>query len=490
MEQLISSRTVIPLVRLVARKLLRTNPAAVQHCVYATTQADTPIPPSSSTAKHGAPETPVFPSRMPDVAPGTSSSEGPRMTTAGILFPKDTGEKIADLKKEEKQGKDKRQEQRQQTERNTKCDTASSAGTMKAWQISKFNDVGGMKLEQDVKVPSLSDPFDMLVEIHAASVNPFDIERTRGYGENLIQYIRTASKFSWMPQTVFTRKEQPFPLTLGRDFSGVVVDAGSLVHGVKTGDEIFGVIGPHRQGTFAQYATTSTWCVAKKPATISHAEAASLPYIACTAWSVLKLIENLPAMSEKRVLVIGGSGGVGSFSIQYLKALRNVHVTAVCGTAAIDMVASLGADDIIDYQASDVESELQRREKFDFIFQATRGDYDFSKKYLKGMLKSFFVTLNYPLLKNIDERGSVAGLAKSAADYSIEYAKGLSQGYHTVWAFFAPNGPFLQDVAKRVEKGQIRPIVDKVYPFEELPAAFQQVEAGDTKGKVIIEMKK
>lgn len=134
---------------------------------------------------------------------------------------------------------------------------------------------------------------------------------------------------------------------------------------------MFGVIGPHRQGTFAEYAATSNWCVARKPKSVSHTDAASLPYVACTAWSVLKLIDNLPASTEKRVLIIGASGGVGSFSVQYLKSLPNVHVTAVCGTSAIDLMASLGADDVIDYVSSDVESELRTRMKFDVIFQAS-----------------------------------------------------------------------------------------------------------------------
>lgn len=75
----------------------------------------------------------------------------------------------------------------------------------------------------------------MLVEIHAASVNPFDVERTRGYGENLIQYMRTAANFSWVPQNPFARKESPFPLTLGRDFSGMIVDVGKRVKHLKAG---------------------------------------------------------------------------------------------------------------------------------------------------------------------------------------------------------------------------------------------------------------
>ena len=140
------------------------------------------------------------------------------------------------------------------------------------------------------------------------------------------------------------------------------------------GDEVFGVIGPHRQGSFAEYVATNLYCIAKKPRGMSHSAAASLPYIACTAWQVLKLVENLPAFSTKRVLLIGASGGVGSFSLQYLKTLSNVHITAVCGTAAVDLVASLGADDVIDYQTANVEEELKAKEKYDVVFQVKLAD--------------------------------------------------------------------------------------------------------------------
>ena len=164
---------------------------------------------------------------------------------------------------------------------------------------------------------------DLLVEIHAASINPFDVVRTRGYGENLIHHVRDLSTFSWIPRLpdlakLFSRKDDPFPLTLGRDFSGKVVDAGKLVKGLRVGDDVYGVVGPHRQGTLAEYASTSTWCVARKPKNISHAEAASIPYVACTTWSVLKLVANLPNRNREdtRVLILGASGGVGTFSVQ------------------------------------------------------------------------------------------------------------------------------------------------------------------------------
>lgn len=89
----------------------------------------------------------------------------------------------------------------------------------------------------------------------------------------------------------------------------------------------------------------------------------------------------------------------------------------------------------------------------------------------------------------MDKYGSIAGVAKSAADYSVEYAKGLVNGNHTIWAFFAPNGRFLEETTNLVEMGRIRPVVDKVYPLKDLPTAFQQVDSGDTKGKVIVQIK-
>ncbi|OQV22115.1 Reticulon-4-interacting protein 1, mitochondrial [Hypsibius exemplaris] len=432
-----------------------------------------------------------------NVASATNS--GVRMTAAGILLPKDSvARPDADVKSEPAKRKDKNSVKRSASRDETEREERRMHGlgtTMKAWQITRFGDIAGLKLINDAKIPSLNDPFDLLVQIHAASVNPFDVARTRGYGENLIEKMRDASSFLGLPRlpdltSLFTRKADPFPITLGRDFSGVVVDAGKAVKGFRTGDEVYGVVGPHRQGTFAEYSATSTWCVARKPRTVTHSEAASVPYIACTAWTAVKLVANLPDRGQNtRVLVLGGAGGVGSFAIQYLKTL-GVHVTTICGTEGMVLVTELGADDVIDYKTANIESELNIREKYDVIFQASGNEYEYVKKYLKGNLKSFFVTLTYPLLKNFDDHGSLVGLLKSGVSFSTEYFKGLSKGSHTIWAFFTPNGPFLEEVAGLMDQGKIRPVLGKTFPFNELPAAFAQVDSGDTNGKVVVQIKK
>ena len=165
-------------------------------------------------------------------------------------------------------------------------------------------------------------------------------------------------------------------------------------------------------------------------------------------------------------------------------------MTAVCGTDGVELVESLGADDVIDYKTSTVEKELETRGRYDVIFQASGHNYDHLKKYLKGNLKSFFVTLNYPLLNNSDKLGSVAGLLKSGADFSMDYFKGLANGSHTIWAFFTPNGSFLEEVSGLIENGQIKPVIGKKYSFDDVPKAFSEVDLGTSNGKVVVEIKK
>ena len=162
----------------------------------------------------------------------------------------------------------------------------------------------------------------------------------------------------------------------------------------------------------------------------------------------------------------------------------------ICGTNGLDLVAELGADDVVDYKTANVERELDQREKFDVIFHASGNNHDYIKKYLKGNLKSFYVTLTYPLLKNSDDHGSLAGLLKSGLGFTKDYFSGLTKGSHTVWAFFTPNGPFLEEVTGLMEREKIRPVVGKVFPFNDLPAAFTHVDSGDTPGKVVVQIKK
>lgn len=355
---------------------------------------------------------------------------------------------------------------------------------MKAWQIHQYGGNEELSLSATARIPSIQSPKDILVEVHAASVNPIDVNMRDGYGRKLINTMRRG--FGTIPSGA------EFPLTLGRDFSGVIKETGRGVSRFKPGDEIWGALASHRQGTHAQYTIAGETEISPKPTSISHVEAASIPYVATTTWSALctagELTENNTAL--KRVLIHGGSGGIGTFAIQLMKAWQ-ANVTTTCSTDAVDLVRSLQADTIIDYKSCDVARELAKLEKFDVILDPLGGETpSFSVDLLKSWTNAKYVSLVMPLLPSTDKYGIPGGLIQSATDLSFNVLKGFSRGRSYRWGLFMPNGNALRKVAKLVDSGDIRPVIDEVFSLEELPRAFEKVGQKHGRGKTVIDMMK
>ena len=189
---------------------------------------------------------------------------------------------------------------------------------MKGWYLESFSGIGALNLRHDLKIPILTTPNDILVKVEASSVNPLDVMMTKGYGKTVIGNLRNSDK----------------DLILGRDFSGTVVDLGmNLSNEFKLGDEVWGATFPSSQGSHADFVTASSYSLSKKPKNLSHVQAASLPFTALTAWSSMMISAGLSSEKQNRntkfkVLVIGASGGVGTFAVQVLKAL-NYNVRAL-----------------------------------------------------------------------------------------------------------------------------------------------------------------
>ncbi|KAF8781943.1 Reticulon-4-interacting protein 1 like protein [Argiope bruennichi] len=168
--------------------------------------------------------------------------------------------------------------------------------TMQAWQAFEYGSPEKLQLNTMAEIPVIKSSIDVLVKVHAASVNPLDVCMLEGYGSTAFNFVRQVNNCSLTPQE--------FPLQLGRDFSGTIVHVGKCAKNYKVGDEI-----------------------SKKPSSISHAEAASFPYSALTAWSAIKIFGGLCEKSTygKRVLVIGTTGGVGMFSVQVNPVIEKVY---------------------------------------------------------------------------------------------------------------------------------------------------------------------
>lgn len=354
---------------------------------------------------------------------------------------------------------------------------------MKVWQTHKYGGPEDLVFSDTVCVPFISKPNDLLVQIHAASVNPIDVRMLGGYGSVAVGTLKRLCDFPQDPAE--------FPLTFGRDFSGVVIDAGLSVKNFKPGDEVWGAIGAQRQGTHAEFVLAADSSVSHKPKSISHVEAASIPYVATTVWSALCVVGGLRRDTARgmRSLVFAGSGGIGTFAIQLLKAW-GAHVTTTCSTEAVHLVTQLGADEVIDYSTQNVMEELKALKGFDIILDPIgQESADFYLSLLKSWTNSKYITIVPPFLMNTDKYGIVGGTLLSLVQASLDTAKGLKDGRSLRWALFTPSGCALKTVGQMVDNGEITPVVEKIFQFEDTPDAYRKQQDGHARGKTVISVK-
>ncbi|XP_066557749.1 NAD(P)H oxidoreductase RTN4IP1, mitochondrial isoform X2 [Amia ocellicauda] len=279
-----------------------------------------------------------------------------------------------------------------------------------------------------------------------------------------------------------------FPLILGRDVSGVVMECGLNVSYFKPGDEVWAAIPPWKQGSLAEFVVLSGNEVSHKPKALSHTQAAAIPYVAATVWSAVVNTGGLNKdnCTGKRILIIGASGGIGTFAIQLLKAWDS-HVTVTCSQNAEQLVRGFGADHVVDYRAGDVEAKLKTLEKFDLILDNVGGETEkWALSFLKPWSGAKYVTLVTPFLLNTDRLGVADGMLQTGVTIGTKALRHLCKGVHYRWGFFAPSGPALDEVRELVDAGKIRPVVEQQFSFPEVPQAFEKVEKGHARGKTVI----
>lgn len=349
---------------------------------------------------------------------------------------------------------------------------------MEAWTIDGYGSNDVLELS-NVPLPKLQKSTDVLIRVRAASVNPIDYRMRSGYGQTLLNLWRKAEKVD------------EFPLILGRDFSGEVLKTGRLARRFGKGDEVWGTPSVISGGTHAEVVVASQDEISIKPSIWTHQEAASLPYVACTVWTALISRAGLKPNEchKKRVLVLGGSGGIGSFAIQLLKAW-GAYVVSTCSSDAVELVAGLGADHVVDYTASNLEDELKTVGSFDVVLDPFGGDL--SRQYARLLSKwkgSIFVTLAPPVLNNTDKLGAGLGLLSAGQNLaSTSIPEALCSGNLVSWGFFSPNGPALDHIRSLCLSGMIKPIVQEVFPFSKTKDAYAKLEGGHARGKIVVSM--
>ncbi|MBL0841527.1 NADP-dependent oxidoreductase [Pseudomonas mediterranea] len=305
---------------------------------------------------------------------------------------------------------------------------------------------------------------DVLVQIHAAGVNPLDLKIRGGEFKMILPYR--------------------MPLILGNDFAGVVVRVGSRVQGFKPGDEVYARPDDNRIGTFAEFIAIKESSLALKPKALSMEDAASIPLVALTAWQAL--VEKARLKKGQKVLIHAGSGGVGTVAIQLAKYL-GAYVATTTSTANVEWVKRLGADAVIDYKKDDFEQVLQG---YDLVLNSLGTDtLEKSLQVLKpgGRLISISGPPDVDFAKSAGLSGFLQ-LVMRLLSYGIR-KKAKRRGVIYSFLYMRASGDQLRQITALIDAGVIRPVVDRVFPFESTQEALDYVQTGRAKGKVIVKVK-
>ena len=333
---------------------------------------------------------------------------------------------------------------------------------MKAFIVDRYGSKDGVRAGE-MPDPEVRED-DVLVQIHAAGVNLLDSKIRDGEFKFILPFR--------------------LPLILGNDVAGVVVRVGSRVRRFKPGDEVYARPDQDRIGTFAELISINEDAVAIKPKTLTMEEAASIPLVGLTAWQVL--IERANLQKEQKVLIHAGSGGVGTFAIQLAKHV-GAFVATTTSTANLDLVKRLGADIVIDYRKDDFENILH---DYDVVLNSLGGEtLDKSLRVLKpgGKLISisgppdpdFAKGIGSPWILRLVMRLLSYRIRKKAKRHHVRYS----------FLFMRASGDQLREIGSLIDSGIIRPVVDRVFPFESTKEALAYVEKGRAKGKVIVKMR-
>jgi NADPH:quinone reductase-like Zn-dependent oxidoreductase len=333
---------------------------------------------------------------------------------------------------------------------------------MKALVLNRYGGLDQVAFA-DIPKPKLKSD-EILVQVHAVGLNPVDTMIPKGTFKPFLRF--------------------ELPATLGSDLAGVVVEVGSRVTRFKPGDAVFASIFDLGTGALAEFAVVPENAAALKPANLDFVQAASIPMVGLTSWQALK--ERAQIKPGQKVFIPAGSGGIGTFAIQLAKHL-GAMVGTTTSTGNVELVRSLGADDVIDYKQQEFEEVLQN---YDAVLGTVRGDaLEKSLRILKsgsnvvslvgppdaafararGM--NFFMKFIFGLLSR--------KIIRHARKRSVEYS----------FLFVHPDGRQLAEIGKLLEAGRIRPVIDKVFPFDQAKNALVYLEKGRAKGKVVVQMK-
>ncbi len=327
-----------------------------------------------------------------------------------------------------------------------------------------FKRYGGLDQIAFTDIPRpVPKPGEILVQVHAAGLNPVDNKIREGKLKVICQF--------------------QLPATLGSDLAGIVVEVGRGVTRFKPGDAVFASIDGMRMGALAEFAVVAENATALKPAHLDFKQAASIPMVALTTWQALK--EHARLKPGQKVFIPAGSGGIGTMAIQLAKHL-GFKVATTTSTGNVDLVRSLGADEVVDYKQQRFEEVLR---DYDFVLD-TLGGESLEKSFQILKPKSTIVTIAGP-------PDAAFARARNMNFFMVFVFGLLSRKVHRLarqrgvgysFLFLHPDGRQLAEIGKLLVSGKIRPVMDKVFPFAQAKDALAYLEKGRAKGKVVVQL--
>jgi len=324
---------------------------------------------------------------------------------------------------------------------------------MKALQVTKYTDLkDALSINETVK--PVINTTSILIKAKAAAINPIDYKLVSGDLKDMVPLN--------------------FPSSIGFDVSGIIIEKGEEVTGFEVGDAVYARVPQNQMGTVAEFVAVDFTVASKKPVNISFEEAASLPLIGLTS---IQALERVGLKTDDHILIHAGSGGVGSFAIQYAKA-KGAYVNTTTSTENLKWVKALGADRVIDYKKEDYKSIVS---DLDVVFDTLGGDYTLDAFQI---IKSGGKVTS---IANIPDEETAAMMGIEGYKLPENFSKAMdekSASYKFTW--MQPNGEQLDVISAMVEDGKIKPVIDKIYSFEDGIEAYLYLATGRAKGKVII----
>lgn len=310
--------------------------------------------------------------------------------------------------------------------------------TMNAVRIHAYGGPEVLTYEA-VPLPAIA-PDEVLIQVHAAAVNPVDWKIREGYLQGFLHHT--------------------LPLVLGWDLSGVIEAVGAEVTDFQPGDQVYSRPNIERDGTYAEYVSVKASEVALKPKTLDHIHAAAVPLAAITAWHAL--FEAAQLSAGQRVLIHAAAGGVGSYAVQFAR-WKGAYVIGTASARNQEFLLNLGANEGVDYQSTRFEDGVQ---PVDVVFDTVGGEVqERSWQVLKpgGMLVS--------VVSPPPEEQAIAHQCRSA------------------FVFIQPRADWLSEIAQLIDAGEIESIVETVLPLEQVAEAHRLSQSGRTRGKIVLQVR-